>query len=110
MQPCKWYHKTVSRVENRLIEELEKEYLFAHDPATIDAERIQDTIDTKYCSGDLQKIVDENIHCTQSEMETLLKLLQKFEHLFPETLGAWKREPMDLELKESNVKSSKKSD
>ena len=48
--------------------------------------------------------MDECTHLTQTERDKLLKLLQKFEHLFDGTLGTWKTEPIDLELKDPNVK------
>ena len=104
-----WDHASVSmqpsqRLKEDWVEELEQEILFAHDPETTDAERIQGIIDSKYCAADLQKIVDECTHLTQSERDELLKLLQKFEHLFDGTLGTWKTEPIDLELKDPNVK------
>jgi hypothetical protein len=43
-------------------------------------------------------------HLKQTERDELLKLLQKFEHLFDGTLGTWKTEPIDLELKDPNIK------
>jgi hypothetical protein len=86
------------------VKKLEQEILFAHDPSTTDAEQIQEIIDAKYCPADLQQIVDEYTHLTQAERDELLKLLQKFEHLFNRTLGTWKTEPNDLEFKDSNVK------
>ena len=86
------------------VEELEQEILFSQDPATTDAERIQNIIDAKYCPADLEQIVNECTHLTQPERDELLKLLQKFEHLFDGTLGTWRTEPIDLELKDPNVK------
>jgi hypothetical protein len=44
------------------VDTLEQELLFAHDPNTTDAERIQDIIESKYCSADLNKIVEECTH------------------------------------------------
>jgi hypothetical protein len=38
------------------------------------------------------------------EQKQLLKLLQKYEHLFDGTLGTWQTDPIDLELKDPNVK------
>jgi hypothetical protein len=43
-------------------EDLEQELLFAHDPDTTDAERIQNIIESKYCPADLAKIVEECTH------------------------------------------------
>ena len=44
------------------VEDLEQEILFAHDPDTTDAKRIQDIIESKYCPADLNKIVAECKH------------------------------------------------
>ena len=44
------------------VEDLEQEFLFAHDPDTTDAKRIQDIIESKYCPADLNKIVAECKH------------------------------------------------
>ena len=86
------------------VETLEQEILYAHDPDTTDAERIQDIIDAKYCPADLQKVVEECKHLTATEQRQLLLLLQKFEHLFDGTLGTWNTDPVDLELKEPDTK------
>jgi transposase InsO family protein len=86
------------------INDMEQEILFAHDPTTTDAERIQDIIESKYCPADLNKIVQECTHLTAEEQRQLLNLLQKFEGLFDGTLGTWNTEPIQLELKDPNVK------
>jgi hypothetical protein len=56
-----------------------QELLYAHDPITTDAERIQSIIESKYCPADLTKIVEECTHLDKTEQRQLLKLLQKFE-------------------------------
>ena len=38
------------------------------------------------------------------EKHKLFKLLNKFKHLFDGTLGNWKTEPVELELKEKDTK------
>jgi hypothetical protein len=78
--------------------------LFAHDPTTTDAERIQSILESKYCPADLQKIVEECKHLSAAEQGQLLKLLQKFGNLFDGTLGTWKTDPVNLELKDPKVK------
>jgi hypothetical protein len=83
---------------------LEQEILYAHDPDTTDAERIQNIIESKYCPADLKKIVEECTHLSAEEQRQLLLLLQKFENLFDGTLGTWNTEPIELELKDPNVK------
>ena len=60
------------------VETLEKEILFSHDPATTDAERIQDIINATYTPADLEKIVAECTHLTKEEQSKLLQLLKKF--------------------------------
>ena len=86
------------------VDALEQEILYAHDPDTTDAERIQDIIESKYCPADLKKIVEECTHLEKSEQKQLLRLLQKFEDLFDGSLGTWKTDPIQLELKDPNVK------
>jgi hypothetical protein len=83
---------------------MEQELLYAHDPSTTDAERIQNIIESKYTPADLNKIVEECTHLEKDEQRQLLRLLQKFENLFDGTLGTWKTDPVDLELVNPNVK------
>lgn len=84
------------------VDELEKEILFAHDPDTMDAERIQDISKSKYCPVELTKIVTEGTHLEPTEQRQLLRLQQKYKDLFDGTLGIWKNDPIELELKNSN--------
>jgi hypothetical protein len=86
------------------LDTMEQELLYAHDPSTTDAERIQNIIESKYTPADLNKIVEECTHLEKDEQRQLLKLLQKFEHLFDGTLGTWKTDPVDLELINPNLK------
>ena len=39
-------------------------------------------------------------HLTMTQHNDLLKLLQKLEELFDGTLGTWKTDPVDFELKD----------
>ena len=56
---------------------------------------------TKYENVDLHKVMESQCqHLTMTKHNELLKLLHKFEELFNETLGSWKTDPVDLELKE----------
>jgi hypothetical protein len=80
------------------LDTMEQELLYAHDPSTTDAERIQNIIESKYTPADLSKIVEECTHLEKDEQRQLLKLLQKFEQLFDGTLATWKTDPVDLEL------------
>jgi hypothetical protein len=84
------------------VDALEQEILYAHDPDTTDAERIQGIIKSKYTPADLSKIVEECTHLEKSEQKQLLQLLQKYEDLFDGSLGTWKTDP--IQLKDPNVK------
>jgi hypothetical protein len=86
------------------LDTMEQELLYAHDPSTTDAERIQNIIESKYTPVDLNKKVEECTHLERDEQRQLLKLLQRFEHLFDGTLGTWKTDPVDLEVINPNVK------
>ena len=86
------------------VETMEQELLFAHDPDTTDAERIQNIIESKYTPADLSKIVKECIHLNPKEQRQLLQTLQRFEDLFDGSLGTWKTDPIQLELKDPNCK------
>jgi hypothetical protein len=85
-------------------EEFEQEFLFTQDPLTTDAERIQNIVESKYCPAYLNKIVSEYNLLSINQQERLYKLLKKFAHLFHGTLGNWKTDPVDLELKDKSKK------
>ena len=59
------------------VDTLEREILFAHDPETTDATRIQVIIESKYCPADLKKIEEECQHLSSKEQGQVLTLLQK---------------------------------
>ena len=40
----------------------------------------------------------------ENEQKDLFQLMDKFSHLFDRTLGNWKTDPVDLELKEKDCK------
>jgi hypothetical protein len=86
------------------IDTMEQGLLYAHDPTTTDAKRIQNVIESKYTPADLNKIVEECTHLEKDKQKQLLILLQKFEELFDGSLGTWKTDPINLELKDPNVK------
>ena len=55
----------------------------------------------KYEKADLHKVTETQCqHLIMTQRNDLLKLLQKFEELFDGTLGTWKIDPLDFELKE----------
>ena len=62
-------------------------------------ERLKRILDAKYEKADLEKICAESTHLSDTERETLLKVLRKHEKLFDGTLGYWKGKPYDIELK-----------
>jgi hypothetical protein len=86
------------------LDTMEQELLHAHDPTTTDAERIQNTFESKYTPADQNKIIEECMHLDKDKQKQLFKLLQKFEELFDGSLGTWKTDPINLELKDPNVK------
>ena len=69
-----------------------------HDPVTTEVERIQGILDIKYAPADLDKIVQESEHLSESDRRLLRSLLDKYEDLFDGTLGTWKTAPVELEL------------
>ena len=84
--------------------EFEKEILYIHDPITTEAERIQDILNAKYSPADLEQVVQECKVLTEEEQGKLYKLLKRLETLFDGSLGHWKTDPVDLELKDPNEK------
>ena len=59
-------------------------------------------LDTKYEKADLHKVMETQYqHITVTQHNELLKLLQKFEELFDGTLGTWKTDPLEFELKDN---------
>jgi hypothetical protein len=59
------------------VDALEQEILYAHDPDTTDAERIQGIIESKHTPADFSKIVEECTHLEKAERRQLLHLLQR---------------------------------
>ena len=70
-----------------------------HDPITTEAERIQRILDIKYAPADLNQVVQDCTHLTDTEKSALGKLLAKYQDLFDGTLGTSKTEPIELELR-----------
>ena len=57
-------------------------------------------LDAKYEKADLHKVMETQCqHLTVTQRNELIKLLQKFKELFDGTLGTWKADPVDSELK-----------
>src|SRR5687767_11045789 len=89
-----------SQFNEELIDELEHELLYMHDPDTTEAEKIQTILDAKYCQADLLKLTQECDQLDKDKQQKLLVLLQKYEHLFDGTVGTWRTDPVDLFLKD----------
>ncbi len=90
--------------EPRWVDLLEKQIMFIHDPLTTDAERIQSIIEAKHTEANLEAEVNKLVHLTQEAREQPLQLLKKCEALFDGTLGTWKTDPIELELKDPDGK------
>jgi RNase H-like domain found in reverse transcriptase/Reverse transcriptase (RNA-dependent DNA polymerase)/Integrase zinc binding domain len=78
----------------------EKHFAIADSASLDDAtERIKSILDAKYEPADLNKIVKECIHLSKKEQSELFYLLKKYSCLFDGSLGTWKDEEYNIELK-----------
>ena len=73
--------------------------MYMHDPDTTEAKRIQNILDAKYCKAELAKIAQECDQLDKEDQQKLLKLLQKYEHLFDGTVGTWNTNQWTLSLR-----------
>ena len=62
-------------------------------------ERIKDILDAKYEAADLDQVCLTQDHLNETEQQKLLSLLNKYNDLFDGTLGKWRHDPIELELK-----------
>ncbi|HSN67194.1 MAG TPA: reverse transcriptase domain-containing protein [Fusibacter sp.] len=62
-------------------------------------ERIKKILDAKYEAADIKTIVSDCNHLSPNEQDGLYKLLMKYESLFDGSLGTWKGEEYNIELK-----------
>jgi hypothetical protein len=85
-------------------EGLNKKYCLHKIQQQTDAERVQNIVESKYFPADLQKTVSECNLLNTNEKDRLQKLLDKFAHLFDRTLGNWRTDPVELELKNKDEK------
>ena len=95
--------RNINWLNENHISAYENEILSMHDPLTTEAERIQRIMEVKYAPADLEEIVKEIKHLTHEEQGQLLTLLTKYEDLFDGSLGTWKTEPIELELKPESI-------
>ena len=86
------------------LDSLENEILLSQAEQQFDADRIQEIIDSKYSPQDLKAVVDTCEQLTTKQKEQLHVLLQKYKTLFDRSLGTWKTDPIELELKNPNAK------
>ena len=64
-------------------------------------QRMTDILDAKYKKANLDEIAANADHLTNSEQESLLKLLKKYEDLFDGTLGTFTGTPYYIKLKDN---------
>jgi hypothetical protein len=76
------------KLVDKFMDHFEQELLYAHNPTTTDAERIQNMLESKYCSADLEGIAKEFKLLSKTKQEKLFLLLNKFVHLFNGMLGS----------------------
>jgi hypothetical protein len=63
------------------------------------AERIKEILDAKYEPANLDELTANCTHLTEEQQEQLNTLLKKYKTLFDGTLGYWKGEDYDIELR-----------
>ena len=94
----------VERLDDLNIEQFKEEIYFAHDPLMSEEDRIQEITNHKYTKTNLLELTQANKTLDDTGRKKLYKLLQMFEHLFDGTLGEWKTDPIELELKDPDCK------
>ena len=62
-------------------------------------DRMKHILDAKYAKADLDEYVQECDYLSAEEKKQLLALLKQYESLFDGTLGRWKNEKYDIELR-----------
>ncbi len=70
--------------------------------------RMLKILDSTYKKADLKEVIKKAIHLSEKERKELYNLLVKYEDLFDGTLGTWKTDPVDFELKENEVPHSQR--
>ncbi len=63
-------------------------------------DRIKTILDAKYQPANLQEVAEKTPGLNAEQQMELYLLLKKYESLFDGTLGTWKTDPIDIELKE----------
>ena len=62
-------------------------------------DRMKRILDAKYEPADLDAVIEDCDHLTEEEKQPLRQLLEKYKSLFDGTLGKWRDEQYDIELK-----------
>ena len=62
--------------------------------------RLREILEAKCVKANLEEEVGNGTNLDEDQKQGLLKLLKTFEHLFDGTLGKWKSDPYDIQLKE----------
>ena len=69
--------QSVEKLADEFMDQFEQELLYAHDPDTTDAERIQNIVESKYCPADLKGIAEECNLLNKNEKEKLFNAHKK---------------------------------
>ena len=82
----------------------ENSYPIDDSDAIIDAtERIKKVLDAKYVPANIEEVVASCTHLDYAERDKLKTLLNKYKQLFDGTLGHWKGQNYDVELRDDAV-------
>ena len=77
-----------------------KEFFIQETAVVEDAmDRIKRILDAKYDPADLNQVAESCDHLNTQEKQLLRNLLEKYKSLFDGTLGQWKNETLEIELK-----------
>ena len=79
-------------IEER-VAEFEEELFLMYGPETTESDRIQEIMDVKYAPANLEKEVNKLKELNIEQKSKVLKLLQKYEHLFDGDPFKWKGGP-----------------
>lgn len=79
---------------------IEDSFFVMDSPSLVEAsERIKQILDAKYEPANISDVTANCTYLTEQQREDLYYLLKKYESLFDGTLGTWKGEDYDIELR-----------
>ena len=89
-------------IEMKSVDATEQTSFAIADSAAVEgaSSRLKKILDAKYEAANLDEIVATFDHLTIAEKADLLKILKKYSTLFDGTLGNWRDNPYEIELKE----------